>query len=106
MRHKATTQEDRAAGVEYSEPWLVIEVRPLPGYRLRVRFADGTDGIVDASRMILGPRPGVFEALRDPVRFEAVHVEAGAVTWPGELDLAPDAMYDGIRAGGGVYVIR
>jgi hypothetical protein len=42
----------------------------------------------------------VLEALRDPTLFARVRVEAGAVTWPGEIDLAPDAMYDEIRAHG------
>ncbi|MEO8622163.1 MAG: DUF2442 domain-containing protein [bacterium] len=75
-------------------------VRALPGHRLAVRFADGTSGEVDVSKLIFGPMPGVFEALRDPVLFEQVGIELGAVTWPGELDLAPDAMYDEIRANG------
>jgi len=41
--------------------------------------------------------PGVFQALRDPAVFRQVHLDHGAVTWPGEIDLAPDAMYDDIR---------
>ena len=82
-------------------PWNVIRVRPLPGHRLTVRFADGTSGEVDVSKLIFGPMPGVFEQLRDPARFAQVGIEHGTVTWPGELDLAPDAMYDEIRTNGG-----
>jgi hypothetical protein len=33
-----------------------------------------------------------------------VTIEHGAVTWPGELDLAPDAMHDAIRQHG-VWVL-
>lgn len=80
--------------------WRVTHVTALPGYRLSVQFADGTRGEVDASRLILGPRAGVFSALRDPALFARVGVEHGAVTWPGGLDLAPDAMYAGIHARG------
>jgi hypothetical protein len=83
-----------------SVPWRVVQVIPLPGYRLRVHFADGTEGEVQASGLILGSNPGVFERLRDEAQFNAVYVDHGAVTWPGELDLAPDAMYDEIRAHG------
>jgi hypothetical protein len=72
----------------------------LPRHRLYVRFEDGTEGEVDAAPMILGPRPGVFKALRDPAEFAKAYIEDGAVTWPGELDLAPDAMYDEIKAYG------
>ena len=81
-------------------PWRVAAVRSLPGYRLLVRFADGTSGEVDVSKLIFGPMPGVFEVLRDPALFEQVGIELGAVTWPGKLDLAPDAMYDEIVASG------
>jgi hypothetical protein len=78
----------------------VVGVEVLPGYRLHVRFADGADGIVDASKLVLGANPGVFEVLRDPRAFAQVRVEHGAVTWPGELDLAPDAMHEEIVAHG------
>jgi len=31
-------------------------------------------------------------------------VETGAPVWPGEIDVAPDALYDGVRASGdGLY---
>jgi hypothetical protein len=29
--------------------------------------------------------------------FARAYVEYGAVVWPGEIDLAPDAMYDEIK---------
>lgn len=83
-----------------SVPWSVAEVRAHPNYALIVRFADGTEGQVDLRRLVLGPHAGIFAALRDPVLFAQAAVEDGAVTWPGELDLAPDAMYDEIRAHG------
>lgn len=46
---------------------------------------------------IQAPHAGVFAALRDETLFRKVHVALGAVTWPGDLDLAPDAMYQAIR---------
>ncbi|WP_204633605.1 DUF2442 domain-containing protein [Dyella mobilis] len=70
------------------------------GYRLDVRFRDGTDGIVDMSAMVESEAAGVFAALRDRSVFEAVYVEAGAVTWPGNIDLAPDSLYAEIKARG------
>ncbi len=100
MREKADTQEDSTADVGGSVPWHVVAVRALPAYRLHVRFADGVEGIVDASKLILGSDPGVFLALRDPEVFVQVRLEYGAVTWPGELDLAPDAMHDEIVSNG------
>jgi Protein of unknown function (DUF2442) len=48
---------------------------------------------------------GVFTALKDPALFAQAHIESGAVTWPGDLDLAPDAMYAEIKSRG-EWVLR
>jgi hypothetical protein len=71
--------------------WDVIEVRPEPDYCLFVRFQDGLAG-----RVRLQPETltGVLAPLRDVTFFERVFIDSGAVAWPGEIDLAPDAMYD------------
>jgi hypothetical protein len=45
-------------------------------------------------------KAGLFAALSDPTLFAQVTLDMGAVTWPGELDLAPDAMYSAIKEHG------
>ena len=105
MRQRTPAEEDPAARVS-DIPWIVVAVRPLPGYRLSVRFLDGTEGEVDVSPMLFGSKAGVFAPLRDEGQFAKVYVDDGAVTWPGELDLAPDAMYDEIKAHGRWTVTR
>ncbi len=80
--------------------WRVAAVEALPDYRLRVRFLDGLEGSVDMSRLIFSPDAGVFAALSDAALFGQVYLEYGAVTWPGEIDLAPDAMYREIASAG------
>jgi hypothetical protein len=81
-------------------PWRVAALEVLPGFRLRVRFMDGTEGTVDLTALIQSPGAGVFAALADPSIFAQARVEHGAVTWPGEVDLAPDAMYAEIKKAG------
>jgi hypothetical protein len=76
------------------------EVTALPDSRLFVRFVDGLTGIVDLSALIASPEAGVFARLRDRSLFEQVTAEMGAVVWPGELDLAPDAMHAAIKQQG------
>jgi hypothetical protein len=71
----------------------VVEVRPLGGYRVYLRFEDGVSGEID-----LAPRlrfTGVFATLRDPEVFSQVRVDAelGTVVWPGGADLDPDVLY-------------
>ena len=67
---------------------------------LRVRFNDGTAGIVEMAAFINSDRAGVFAALRDEGLFRQARVMLGAVTWPGDLDLAPDAMHRAIKEQG------
>jgi hypothetical protein len=81
-------------------PWRVEQVQAVEGYRLKVRFIDGLEGEVDMATMVHSPDAGVFAVLRDPIIFGQVFLQYGAVTWPGELDLAPDAMHERIRAEG------
>lgn len=81
-------------------PWRVTAVDVLPGYRLKVAFVDGLKGVVDMSGLIHSRKAGVFAALADPLKFAQVKIEHGAVTWPGELDLAPDAMHTAIQEHG------
>jgi len=77
--------------------WDVVEVRPEANWRLFIRFADGLTGHL---RFTSDFFTGVFERLRDPAQFAQVFVDQGAVAWPGEIDLAPDAMYEQIRLRG------
>lgn len=104
MYSQRIPQEDCTAEVippvRPSMPWRVRTVAPLPEYRLSVEFMDGLKGTVDLRDLVTSPQAGVFAALRDRAQFDQVHVEYGAVTWPGEIDLAPDAMYEAIRAHG------
>lgn len=82
--------------------WDVVQVKPQAPLTLSVTFADGTTGRV---RFEISHLTGVFEALKNPELFEKVFIDRGAVAWPGDIDLAPDAMYAAIRAGG-EWVLR
>jgi hypothetical protein len=42
---------------------------------------------------------------RRDARDAQVSIDHGAVTWPGDIDLAPDAMYDEIKARG-IWVVE
>ena len=70
--------------------WDVVEVKPEPHYCLFVRFKDGLTGRVQLRQEEF---TGALAPLRDARFFEQVFIDCGAVAWPGEIDLAPDAMY-------------
>jgi hypothetical protein len=83
-------------------PYDVVSVTVLPQRRLAVRFADGLSGEIAFRDSHLY---GVFAALRDPSVFAKVRCDDGFLAWPGDIDLAPDAMYDEIKARG-VWVLE
>lgn len=78
-------------------PWKIIEATLLEHLTFRVRFADGVRGEV---KILPSYLYGVFECLKDPAVFAQLSIENGYVSWPGEVDLAPDSMYEAIRAKG------
>jgi hypothetical protein len=77
--------------------WDFVDVKPIAPLALLVKFADGIMGKVQLEPSHL---TGVFEILKDPTIFQQVFIENGVVTWPGNLDLAPDAMYKAIKTTG------
>jgi hypothetical protein len=69
----------------------ITEAKPLPGFRLALQFDNGEGGVIDLTDFV---GVGVFAAWEEPGVFERVSITAeGAVEWPGELDMCPDALY-------------
>lgn len=97
---RENSSADLISEVTPRSSWRVTDVAALPGFRLKVAFADGLTGTVDLSGMVHSPEAGVFASLADPSLFAQVMVDCGAVAWPGELDLAPDAMHTAIQEHG------
>ena len=71
----------------------IIEVRPLGGCRLYLRFADGAAGEIDLKSVVRFD--GVFAPLRDPAVFAEVRVndELGTIVWPNGADLCADVLH-------------
>jgi len=71
----------------------VRSVTPLDGFRLDVRFTDGSERVIDVERYLRGP---VFKPIRSSrTLFEAVSVDPGlgVVVWPNGADIDPDVLY-------------
>ena len=75
----------------------IINVEVQNETALRVRFQDGLEGQV---QFLPSAFRGVFACLKDPQAFQQAYVQDGVLTWPGELDLAPDAMHQAIATHG------
>lgn len=69
----------------------IVEAESRTGYRVWLRYDDGTEGEVDLGDLA---GRGVFAVWQDRRVFETVHVdESGALVWEGGLDLCPDALF-------------
>ena len=69
----------------------LIDVRPLPGYKLHLQYADGVAGEVDLSAFV---GKGVFRLWNDPELFQRVSIGSGGeLRWSDEVDLCADALY-------------
>jgi len=75
----------------------LVAARPLQGYRVWLRFADGTEGVVDLSDELWGE---VFEPLKNPERFQElqVHTELHTLVWQNGADFAPEFLYEKLHS--------
>ena len=76
----------------------VTDAKSLPGYRLWVRFSNGSEGEVHLKDFLFSdPRP-IAAALRDPEMFAAIRVDSDTVVWANGFDLAPEYLYANKKA--------
>ena len=63
----------------------------IPGFRLRVAYPDGVEGVIDLSGDV---GRGVFAPLADEAFFRTVHLgQFGQIAWSEEIEICPDAAY-------------
>ena len=70
----------------------VVKVEKLGGYRLRLRFSDGTEGEHDFADVI-AEGGEMVEPLRDPAFFSGVFIECGVLAWPNGFDVDSIALH-------------
>jgi hypothetical protein len=75
----------------------IVEAEYRGDFRIHLRFSDGSAGTVDFSPWLRGP---VFEPLRNPGFFQRFFVDGGTVSWPNGADIAPETLYEEVRAQG------
>jgi hypothetical protein len=68
----------------------VTSVVPLDNFVLLVGFSTGELRRFDMTPYL---EIGVFKRLKNPGLFKLARVDYGTVTWPGELDIAPETLY-------------
>ena len=68
----------------------ILCARALDEYVLELTYADGSIRLFDAKPLLeLSP----WRALRSKTRFAQVRADFNTVTWPGEIDIAPETLW-------------
>ena len=69
----------------------VVSLEVLPDYKVLVGFNTNERKIFD-----YGPHidTGVFRKLKNPIYFAKAAIQGGTVAWDGNLDFAPEYLYE------------
>ena len=80
--------------------YTITCAKVIGSHKLQLTFFDGTVGVVDFNAE---DWTGIFAPLADPAYFATVSIdpEMGTVVWPNGADMAPDALYDDVKAAAG-----
>jgi hypothetical protein len=72
------------------------KVEALSGFRIRVSYPNGTEGVIDLSSDV---GRGVFAPLFDEAFFQTVHIgRFGQIAWSEDIEICPDAAYQEITS--------
>jgi len=69
----------------------IIKVIPNSDFQLDLFYANGEQRRFDM-RPLLAMKP--WHKVSNPEIFKLVRAEYGTVVWPGEIDIAPETLYD------------
>lgn len=77
---------------EKALPLKVCGIRPLPDYKLWLRFSNGESRIFDCKPLLSLP---AFAPLIDVELFKTVYIDYGVPVWcDGDIDISPEEVYE------------
>ena len=72
----------------------VVHVEARPDYSLFLEFENGERRVFDMT-LLMGKKP--FDQLKGSPLFMQAFVDYGTVVWPGQIDIAPETLYERSR---------
>ena len=69
----------------------VVTVTPMENFQLDLQYANGERRSFNM-KPLLTMKPWI--RIANPAIFNRVRVDYGTVVWPGEIDIAPETLYD------------
>ncbi|TAM57253.1 MAG: DUF2442 domain-containing protein [Rhodanobacter sp.] len=71
------------------------------GYRLLLRFSDGSSGVLDFAPFVEAATE-MTAPLSDPTFFSRYFIELGALAWPNGFDLSAESLHRRLEKDGGL----
>lgn len=71
--------------------WIVKDVQPKEDYTLLLTFADGAKKVYDVRPLL---EKDNYSQLRNPAFFLRAKADCGTVVWNGDIDIAPEHLYE------------
>ncbi|ADE13447.1 conserved hypothetical protein [Nitrosococcus halophilus Nc 4] len=71
----------------------ITEAKYIDGYKLWLKFNDGTEGRIDLSSELYGE---IFEPLKDINYFRQFSIQGNTVAWENGADFAPEFLREHI----------
>ena len=83
----------READFNGGEVLWIAEAEYLDDYEIRLEFSDGREGVVNLREMIMSDHRPIVRQLEDVELFKNFQLVHDTITWPNDLDLAPEYLY-------------
>ena len=71
----------------------IIKAKYTDEYKIKLEFSDGMAGEVNLKEVVISDHRPIFNQLKDLSIFKNFKVEYDTLTWPNELDIAPEYLY-------------
>ncbi len=71
----------------------IVEAEYLDDYKIRLEFSDGRKGVVNLKEMIKSDHRPIVHQLEDLELFKNFKLVHDTISWPNDLDLAPEFLY-------------
>jgi len=69
----------------------VTKVSARSDYKIELEFSTGETRIFDVTPYL---DKGIFKQLKDSTLFKQAYIAFDTVCWPGNIDIAPETLYD------------